>query len=102
MGTLLSGAAGVCMLAGLLLSTHTTVHTVANESSRLRATANYFNNSVDSDELRVIETRLVSADQGMLVYGNSTIRDSVLVEARFLAELHPGDLLSDGDGTIDR
>jgi hypothetical protein len=94
------------MLASLFVSTQTTVTTVAPSSSKLFATANYAPipstpTSVD-DELRVISTRLVSEEQGLVVYGNTRLTDSMLVSARFIAELHPGDIISDSEGTIDR
>ena len=90
----------MCMFAGLLLSSQTTVSTVSRQD--LNATATSFRAFADGDELRVISTRLISQDQGMLVYGNTSVVDSMVIEARFLAHLQPGDILSDSEGTIER
>jgi hypothetical protein len=109
MGTLLSGVAGVCMFAGVLFSAPS-LQKVVSDRATLRATANPSYSIAFQEpgiqeadiELRVIETRILENDKGVVVFDRSGARDSVIVDASVLSKIAVGDLLSDYEGTIER
>ena len=105
MGTLLAGVIGICSLASALSTTlPPTAGMLTPVPSRLAAKAGTSTPSddVETCEYRVLEKRALTGEHGLLVYGNADGRDSVVLANRILVHLHPGDLLADAEGSIER
>lgn len=101
MGTLLGGATGLTILVSLLVPARSMTDRVERGPPPIHAVASSVGTEVD-DVLRVIETRTISEEHGMLVFGNASRRDSMLVAIEILRHLAVGDIVSDYEGSIER